>query len=49
MFIQTSRFKEEIRRTICENPSLTPTQIQSNIIVSKTRQEGDCGHKSKQE
>ena len=29
---------EEIRRTVCENPSYTPSQIQSNIILSKMRQ-----------
>lgn len=36
-----SKPKEEIKRTVSENPNLTPSQIQSNIIVSKMRQESD--------
>lgn len=34
------RQKDEIRRSVCENPSLTPSQIQSNILT-KMRQESD--------
>ena len=33
--------QDEIRRNVCENPSYTPSKIQSNIILSKMWQRSD--------